>query len=70
MCFAGYEITGRNLTLVTGVTVSVCRWGWSHTAVPGKCPPGNTSEECPVSAPERDGKEGGEKGVMIQLSLG
>ena len=60
MRFVGYEIACRNLTLVTGVTVSVYRWGWSHTAVPGKCPLGNTSEECPVSAPGREGKEGGE----------
>ena len=59
ICFVGYEIACRNLTLVTGVTVSAYWWGWSHTAVPGKCPLGNTSEECPVSTPGREGKEGG-----------
>ena len=48
----------RKVTLVTGVTVSVCRWGWCCTAVPGRCLLGNTSEECPISAPGRDSRGG------------
>ena len=48
----------RKVTLVTGVTVSVCRWGWYCTAVPGRCPLGNTSEGCPISTPERDSRGG------------
>ena len=55
MC-SGY-INGK-VTLVTGVTVSVCRWGWCCTAVPGRCPLGNTSEGCPISAPGRDSRGG------------
>ena len=61
MC--GGDINGK-VTLVTGVTVSVCRWGWCCTAVPGRCPLGNTSEGCPISAPGRDsrGGRGGREG--------
>ena len=63
MC--SWDINGK-VTLVTGVTVLECRWGWCCTAVPGRCPLGNTSEECPISAPVRDSwgrrrEEGGGK---------
>ena len=51
-------VFNAKVTLVTGVTVSVCRWGWCCTAVPGRCLLGNTSEGCPISAPGRDSRGG------------